>query len=53
LLTTFVEEVRIKWVQSASSAEAMYNKLRHLVNSGVGFAEDKIGEALAIREFKP
>lgn len=45
---SLIQEVRIKWVQTSNTAEAMVARLRELVNSGVGFAEDKIGEALAI-----
>lgn len=45
-----VEEVRIKWVQANNKATNAYTMLRDMVCSGVEFAEEKIGAALAIRE---
>ncbi|KZT23055.1 hypothetical protein NEOLEDRAFT_1137189 [Neolentinus lepideus HHB14362 ss-1] len=43
-----LQEVRIRWVQTQSRTEAMYNKLRELLSSGVYIAEEKLGHALEI-----
>jgi len=43
-----MQEVRIKWVQSSNKASSAYQRLREAVCSGVEFAEEKIGAALAI-----
>lgn len=44
----FIEEVRIRYVQSKSSAQALFNKIRDTVNSGVEAAEETIGKVLEI-----
>ena len=42
--------MRIKWIQSTSRAGGAYAKLREMVCTGVEFAEEKIGAALAVCE---
>jgi len=43
-----LQEVRIRYVQSKSSAQALFNKIRDTVNSGVEAAEETIGKVLEI-----
>ena len=45
-LTQFIEEVRIRYVQTSSHLEQIYAKLRQLVSSGVTSAEETLGQVL-------
>lgn len=46
-----IEEVRIRYVQSTSRAEALYNKIRDAVMEGVEVAEEKIGDVSPCRRY--
>ncbi|KDQ55914.1 hypothetical protein JAAARDRAFT_180063 [Jaapia argillacea MUCL 33604] len=43
-----LQEVRIRWVQTQTRTESLYNKIRDLVCSGVEIAEEKLGQVLDI-----
>jgi hypothetical protein len=47
-LTSDTDEVRIRYVQTSSRAEALLNKIRDTLQSGVEIAEEKVGEILSI-----
>jgi hypothetical protein len=44
----FAEETRIRWVQTHTRAEALYMRIREVVNEGVEAAEEKLGRVLEI-----
>lgn len=48
MLLIFIEEVRIRYVQSSSRLEQIYAHLRDLVSSGVSSAEETLGQVLEI-----
>ena len=43
-----LQETRIRWVQSKTRAETMYEKVSELVNSGVEAAEEKLAQILEL-----
>lgn len=44
----FAEETRIRWVQTQTHAETLFNKISELVNSGVYKAEDALIKIFSI-----
>jgi len=44
----FSEEVRVRWVQTTSGAEALFAKIRDIVNNGVEAAEESLGRILEL-----
>lgn len=48
-LTSFItEETRIRWVQTQNSAEALFTKIKDLINSGVYRAEDALHRLMSL-----
>jgi len=43
-----LQEVRIRWVQTTSTAESMYLRIREVINNGVGAVEEKLSQVLHI-----
>jgi hypothetical protein len=43
-----IDEVRIRYVQTPNSAQALFNKIRDTVNSGVEAVEEKIFRVLEL-----
>ncbi|EIN05924.1 hypothetical protein PUNSTDRAFT_54757 [Punctularia strigosozonata HHB-11173 SS5] len=43
-----LQEVRIRWVQTNSRVEALYEKIRENLYSGVELAEEKLGQILSV-----
>jgi hypothetical protein len=44
----WVEEVRIRWVQTTRNADALYARVKEIVNGGVEAAEESINRILEI-----
>lgn len=40
----WTEEVRIRWVQTESHANALLSKIKDAINGGVNIAEEKLAE---------
>lgn len=47
-LSFVTEETRIRWVQAQNSAEALFTKIKEVVNSGVYRAEDALHRLLSL-----
>lgn len=43
-----IDEVRLRYLQSTSRAEALLSKIRSTLSSGVEIAEEKLGEILSL-----
>jgi hypothetical protein len=44
----YIDEVRIRHLQTSSRAEGLLNKIRDLLHSGVELAEEKVGDILPV-----
>lgn len=47
-LPVFIEETRIRWVQTQNNAEALLSKIKEVVNSGVYKTEEALHRLLSL-----
>lgn len=48
LMSSLAEETRIRWVQTQTRADALYGKIKEVVNSGIFKAEDALTHLLSL-----
>jgi hypothetical protein len=48
LIISFTEETRIRWIQTQNNAEALFGKIKEVVNSGVYKAEEALHRLMSL-----